>query len=147
MVNLSNALVLAMPVIVGGFLAWLIVDYRDRIASLLEDLPARVGSPVVLFHFGANALFVLLYCLNILVAGSEMFTPSGNPLGTMLFYLIPVVLVSHIVSVSGIYLDRQFPADETEWRPSRRYYLMAVPLPLLAILFGGEYLYIRHRYE
>lgn len=146
MVDIGNVVALAVPVILGSFAASLLVGYREQIGSLLGIQPERVGPYVVVCHFGTNVIFGILYLMSVFVMGSQMLTPLEVPLETLLLYGLPVLLVTHIISFSAVYLDRQLPTQDAQWRPSGWYYLMGVPLPLLALLYGGDYLYKRSEY-
>lgn len=147
MVDLTNVLLLAVPVVVGGVGTRLLVDHPGPVADLLDVHPWDLGGVVVGFHVATNAAFVALYLAAIVVGGTAAISQYQPVVYALQLVAINVLIVSSVLSVAGIYLDRQLPADSGRWRPTRWYYLMAPPLFVNAVLYGGDYLYQRRRHE
>jgi len=61
---------------------------------------------------------------------------------TVPLYAVVILIPFAVLAVS---FDRQAVAEQTEWTPSRLYYLIGVPVVFNIVLLG-QYIYTRRRY-
>ncbi|PSQ53997.1 hypothetical protein BRD20_00165 [Halobacteriales archaeon SW_8_65_20] len=61
---------------------------------------------------------------------------------TVPLYTVVILIPFTVLAVS---FDRQAVAEQTEWTPSRLYYLIGVPV-IFNIVLLGQYIYTRRKY-
>jgi len=61
---------------------------------------------------------------------------------TVPLYAVVILIPFAVLAVS---FDRQAVAEQTEWTPSRLYYLIGVPV-IFNIVLLGQYIYTRRKY-
>lgn len=104
---------------------------------------SKATRPIVAFHVSVHVTHGCLYLMYIF---ADVSPSTEYLLWSIIGYLTGLIALSYVLTAVTIYLNRNVIARHRR-RPSRWYYLMAVPLYFNAILYGIEYLIVSGREE
>ena len=106
--------------------------------SVLQSFRKHAYSVLLVYLF-AELLLVGLATVYYSLGFIKYLSRAGF---TVSLYAVVILIPFAVLAVS---FDRQAVAEQTEWTPSRLYYLIGVPVVFNIVLLG-QYIYTRRKY-